>query len=144
MHTEFFKMDHLKKIDPMVNDKVFNIISSTVEIADSMGSLIAFSLINGENVVAIGGIYELWPGVGEAFAIMSKSVTKYPKSLYSSFKSNIDAGMKIGNFIRVQATVKADFPAGIRFLEHLGFKEEGLMKKWGFDHCDYYRYARVK
>lgn len=31
---------------------------------------------------------------------------------------------------RIQATVKADYQAGINFARHFGFEEEGLMKKW--------------
>ena len=32
---------------------------------------------------------------------------------------------------------------GLKFAKWLGLKEEGLMKKYGFDGSDHYRYARL-
>ena len=47
------------------------------------------------------------------------------------------------NIKRVQTAVRTDFDKGIRFAEWLGLENEGLMKHYGFDGSDQYRYARI-
>jgi RimJ/RimL family protein N-acetyltransferase len=48
------------------------------------------------------------------------------------------------NYIRrIQMTVRADFPRGLRFAEFLGFEKEGIMKSYGKDGADYILFARV-
>jgi RimJ/RimL family protein N-acetyltransferase len=44
---------------------------------------------------------------------------------------------------RIQASVHANDKQAIRYVEWLGFENEGLMKKFGPDGSDYYRFARV-
>ena len=44
---------------------------------------------------------------------------------------------------RIEATVEKGFRPGCRALELLGFTCEGLMKKYGPDGQDHYRYAHV-
>ena len=44
---------------------------------------------------------------------------------------------------RVQASVHVDDKQAVRYVEWLGFENEGLMKKFGPDGSDYYRFARV-
>jgi len=39
--------------------------------------------------------------------------------------------------------VRKDFDKGIRFAKWLGLENEGLMKHYGFDGSDQYRYARI-
>ncbi|MBN1625499.1 MAG: hypothetical protein JW944_03155 [Deltaproteobacteria bacterium] len=111
--------------------------------AEKLGILIAFSLIHDGEIIAIGGIYELWPGVGEAFSIMSDTAFKYPKSLYCHFKLNFGFGISHKKYTRIQSMVKVGFDAGVRFIERLGFEREGVMEKWGPDGCDYYIYKRI-
>ena len=47
------------------------------------------------------------------------------------------------NIKRVQTAVRSDFDKGIRFAKWLGLENEGLMKHYGFDGSDQYRYARI-
>ena len=47
------------------------------------------------------------------------------------------------NIVRVQTAIRKDFQQGHRFAEWLGLENEGLMKKFGFDGSDQYRYARI-
>jgi hypothetical protein len=44
---------------------------------------------------------------------------------------------------RVQTAVRADFKMGIKFAKWLGLENEGLMKHYGFDGSDHFRYARI-
>ena len=50
---------------------------------------------------------------------------------------------KINVTTRVQTAIRKDFLHGQKFAEWVGLENEGLMKKYGFDGSDQYRYARV-
>ena len=41
------------------------------------------------------------------------------------------------------SNVTPDFKIGLKFASWLGLQEEGLMKHYGFDGSDHYRYARI-
>ena len=45
--------------------------------------------------------------------------------------------------MRIQAAVRADWPEAQRFAEFLGLENEGLMRKYGPDGSDYFRFAKV-
>ena len=47
------------------------------------------------------------------------------------------------NIKRVQTAVRADFKIGLKFASWLGLQNEGLMKHYGFDGSDHFRYARI-
>jgi hypothetical protein len=46
-------------------------------------------------------------------------------------------------FRRVEATAPVEFGPGCKWLELLGFENEGRMRRYGADGADHYRYARV-
>ncbi len=144
MHSESFKVEHLNQIDPAGGKDIILMVKGSIIQADKSGNMIGFSLVHEQKIIAIGGIYDLWPGVGEAISFMSEDAFKYPKSLFSAFSRGLSAGIKIKKYWRVQAMVKAGFDEGTRFIEHLGFEQEGLMRKWAPDGTDFYIYARVK
>ena len=50
---------------------------------------------------------------------------------------------KENNIKRVQTAVRADFKIGLKFASWLGLQNEGLMKHYGFDGSDHFRYARI-
>ena len=47
------------------------------------------------------------------------------------------------NLKRVQTAIRSDFTVGKKFAKWLGLKEEGLMRRYGFDGSDQYMYARI-
>jgi RimJ/RimL family protein N-acetyltransferase len=47
------------------------------------------------------------------------------------------------DYQRIQASIAVTDKTAKRFAEWLGFQNEGVMKKYGPDGTDYYRYARV-
>ena len=84
--------------------------------------------LNGR-VVGCGGICTLWQGVGEAWAIYAKGIGREhidPQVAKDLLYDMIDEG----NFIRVQATPRADWPKGVKYVEYLGFQREGLMRSY--------------
>jgi hypothetical protein len=93
--------------------------------------------------IAAGGVFPLWDGVAEGWVLATKEINNYPITFARVMKQRTD--MMIANNLikRLQTSVKADCDIAIRFAKWLGLKEEGLMKGYGPDGSDYYRYARI-
>jgi hypothetical protein len=122
LSLEIFKAEHCK------------------DLASYEGKGPAFTLFHGEEIVASGGFYVLWPGVCEAWLKVTPLVYKYPLSFCKEVKKVFDK-MKM---VRIQASVKVSDKRAVKFLKHLGFKIEGFMEKYGPDGSDHYMMGRVK
>ena len=95
-----------------------------------------------DRIVFCCGIHDMWPGVGEIWAVFSPLAKKYPHTWIVA-KYLLDIEFK--NYVRLQAALDpVDCPEAIRFDERLGFKPEGLMKRYGPHGEDRIMYALVK
>jgi len=101
----------------------------------------AFTMVNSENIIASGGILPLWKGVGEAWIVSSDLV----KHHWLSFARAVLLNLKKmePEFERVQTTVDAEHEVSMKWVEWMGFRKEGLMKKF-IGGRDYWRYARIR
>ena len=105
--------------------------------------LSAYTAMQESRVFMIGGVYGLWENVGEAWFMMSKYAYDMPRSAAKYSSLLLDHVEEENNLQRIQASVHADDKQAIRYVEWLGFENEGLMKKFGPDGSNYYRFARV-
>jgi len=105
--------------------------------------LSAYTAMQESRVFMIGGVYGLWDNVGEAWFMMSKYAYDMPRSAAKYSSLLLDHVQEDNDLQRIQASVHADDKQAIRYVEWLGFENEGLMKKFGPDGSDYYRFARV-
>ena len=64
-------------------------------------------------------------------------------SVVRKFREMFDLILLANNYHRIQASVRADFKAGVRFAEFLGFQAEGVMRKFDVAKTDYIRMARI-
>jgi len=103
----------------------------------------SFTGLVNKKPIAAGGVNHLWDNVAEGWVIASKEIWKYPITCARAIKVRTDYLATNNNIKRIQTGVKADCKKAIRFAEWLGFKREGLMKKYGPDGSDYYLYAKV-
>ena len=94
--------------------------------------------------LGFGAIYSWWPGVAEGIIGMSEEVLDHPLWFCRIIKGKINECMKTMNLWRIQTTVKAGMPERCRWIARMGFKKEGLMRKYSFDKSDWYLYALVK
>ena len=85
----------------------------------------------------------IWGSVAEGWVIGTQDVWNYPLSVAKAIKKDFAKVARQHNITRVQTAILKDFPHGQKFAEWLGLENEGLMKKYGFDGSDQYRYARV-
>ena len=93
--------------------------------------------------IAAGGVFPLWNGVAEGWVLATEEINKYPITFSKVIKLRCDMLLKNNSIKRFQTSVKADCDVAIRFAKFLGLKEEGLMKNYGPDGADFYRFARI-
>ena len=102
------------------------------------------SLLADKKAVLSTGIIPVWDGVGEAWLLGSNEMPRYPitiaRAIYECFYQWVDAK----SLWRVHANVRTDWKTAIRFAKFMGMNEEGLMKKFGPEKADYFRFAWVR
>lgn len=90
-----------------------------------------WTLRDDKGVLVIGGHHIFYPGVCEAIFFPSRRFTEKPRAAYRILKQHITKWTSA--FKRVQLNCRAE-DKFIRFARHLGFVEEGRLRK--FDHQD--------
>lgn len=103
----------------------------------------SFTGIKDDKPIASGGIYMLWDGVAEGWVMATSQIWEHKIYFALQFKKRTEILIKSIKIKRLQTSVKADFDLGIKFAEFLGLTNEGIMKNYGPDGSDYYRYARI-
>ena len=104
---------------------------------------LAYTCMINNEPIASAGMKIIWEGVAEGWVLATKKVWDHPLLVARAIKKNFARLAKINGINRVQTAVRADFQMGLKFAKWLGLQEEGLMKKYGFDGSDHYRYARI-
>jgi hypothetical protein len=99
-------------------------------------------LVNDQPIFA-AGMKPIWKGVAEGWVLATSEVWKHPLLVARAIKKDFEKVAKQHNITRVQTAVRANFDMGLKFAKWLGLESEGLMKKYGFDGTDHYRYARI-
>jgi hypothetical protein len=96
------------------------------------------------DIVACLGAYPYWPGMIEMWAVTGELCDKYPIAFDRAALDYIETVERIYEPHRIQANVDAGYSANMKWMEHLGFESEGLMRKFSVDGRDYVRYAKIK
>ena len=99
-------------------------------------------MIDGKPIFA-AGMKIIWNGVAEGWVLATKDALDHPIAVAKAIKKDFARIAKENNIVRVQTAIRKDFKQGQRFAEWLGLENEGLMRKFGFDGTDQYRYARI-
>ena len=124
-------------------DASFIIKDNNKECMDLEQEHLAFTGLINDKVIAAAGMKRVWGNVAEGWFIAKNDVWNYPITIAKAVKQNIDYLATSNKIKRLQTAVRADFGIGIRFAKWLGFTNEGLMKCYGFDDTDHYRFARI-
>ena len=104
---------------------------------------LAFTGIVNDKPIFAAGMKMIWGRVAEGWVIATSDIWKNPLSVARAIKKDFSRVARQHNIERVQTAIRKDFKHGLRFAEWLGLENEGLMKKYGFDGTDQYRYARI-
>jgi hypothetical protein len=104
---------------------------------------LAFTGLVNNDPIFSAGMKIIWGQVAEGWVIATNEMWKYPLGVAKAIKKDFDNVARQHNIKRVQTAIRKDFKQGLRFAEWLGLENEGLMKSYGFDGSDQYRYARI-
>ena len=95
-------------------------------------------------IVGVGGIDEMWPGVGEVWLLLSYEVNRCPKHSYKVIRDGLKKLIDDNNLHRCQAWCRVDFAEACTLFRHLGFKPEGIAEKYLPDGTDAILFSKVK
>lgn len=105
-------------------------------------SLFAITVVHDGVVLFCAGFSIVWPGVGDGWIIPSVHVPKYPRVLCRIIKDYLTSFIDTFNLHRVQTTSYHD-PLHERWMNWLGFENEGVMRNFTHDKQDHCMYARI-
>ena len=139
-------VEYEEKYKPLVEEFEYDGIEKSVMEGVDFGLLILAYAKNGRvfigiedyKVVGAGGILPEWEGVGYAWIFMNKKVDL--KMAYKKFKEEIESAFKVYHRIHTHCL---DLPETKRLLEHLGFKKEGIMRRF-FKEADTVMYSKLR
>ena len=98
-------------------------------------------MIDGE-IMGCAGVFLHWPGMGEAWVFGSPLIERFKLSFHRVVKKTLNAIQTNLRLHRIQCVVHADYTRSQKWVERLGFIEEGLLNKYGPDQASYYMYGR--
>lgn len=104
---------------------------------------LAFTGVLNGKIIASGGIYPMWNGVGEAWFVGSNSILNHPILITKTIKKYLKDLMNLNNFHRVQAFVRKDWNEAKRWIEVVGMQQEGIVRSFSPDGRDHILYARI-
>jgi len=104
---------------------------------------LAFTGMVRSKPIFAAGMKMVWGRVAEGWVIATSDMWNHPLSVARAIKKDFSRVARQHNIQRVQTAIRKDFKEGQRFAEWLGLENEGLMKHYGFDGTDQYRYARI-
>jgi len=109
---------------------------------DAFKNMNAYSYYDDNQIIGILGVLKVNSNTCELCILLDECSKQYVGEIYHyAFKT---LAVIQQYFVRIQAVVRTDWLVAIRFIERLGFKREGLMKKFGPDGNDFYLYGRIK
>jgi len=107
------------------------------------GKLLAKTLlVDGLPVACVGLALQEW-NKAEAWALFSTSFKDHILTIYRMVTSGIDYAFKNHGLVRIQTTIDPGWSGTVRWIESLGFEQEGSMKNFGPMRETYLMYARV-
>ena len=104
----------------------------------------AWTVLDGEEVVACGGVVRFWPGVGECWCWAALGVDRHPVAFARLTRRLVDRLAGEQGFHRLQAHVRLDDVRANRFVLGLGFTLEGHCPGFGPDQSTHNLYGRIR
>ena len=126
-----------------VGSKIDVLVSSIGDAENLQGGTLLFTPLKAADgkIYAVAGVFPLWEGCGEAWAIPTVRIKERRISIARHFKRTLDLAFEDLKMRRVQAAVKVGHDEAHRLARFVGMEEEGLMKRYGPEGADYMRYA---
>jgi RimJ/RimL family protein N-acetyltransferase len=139
-----FVPEHFDHLD--FNHKEISVLSNVYEVKSliacqaQMG--VAFTAFRHNRAVAIIGVVNIWPGVGEMWSVFDEEARSIPATMLRAGKGFGDIAIRYLQLHRLQITVRTDDNRAFRYAKAIGFETESVMRKYGPDQIDYLLMAR--
>lgn len=136
-----FKEEHidalvagLRPIDAEVAERRGGIPALVDRLKTMMGYACMFTfLTSGGNVAAVFCITSKWTGVADIWAYTTNHVEANRIGFYRASRRGVDNIAESLNLHRVEAVVWDGYERSAKWLEHIGFKREAVLEKYGPD-----------
>ena len=105
-----------------------------------------YTVIYESAIVAVGGLWVRWEGVGLLWLMLTADCKKYGIHgllALEAIKEKMEYLIEKNNLWRAEAAIRVDFPQAIKMIEFLGFEREGLMRQYYPDKTDAFLYSRI-
>ena len=104
----------------------------------------AWTGLMGEQVLGCCGICVFWRGVAGLWLVTGELVDSFPLAFHRAVKYGLQTAMAAMGLWRVQTEINAGHLVSRKWIQRLGFREEGDMPQYGPDQATYVRYAKVR
>lgn len=140
------KTEHFYALNPREYDKkaLFSMPNVDQLIHHYCSMSYAFTGFNGDDIIGMGGVFPLWPGVGEAWMFLGDDLKANKLFVFKQVKKYIELAFENLKIHRIQMVCSDEFNEAKNFAEHLGFALEGKMEQYTLEKKDYLLYARLK
>jgi hypothetical protein len=98
-------------------------------------------LIDDRPIAALVFVRLRWPGTAEACLLADESMERYGRVLHRICKRCIEAVIANHGFHRVECRIDKSFRRNRRWVESLGFRNEGIIHQFGPNKEDYIQYG---
>lgn len=134
------KPEHAELIQDIRQPEAVDDIRAALETYLSIGE--GYSIFNKKDeLIAIGGMVSLWPGVGDFWMVTSTKVEQNKLLFYKDTRRLFIYGANKYKLHRAQCQVRADNRTSQAWLKRLGFTFESVKSKFGADKTDYWEYV---
>lgn len=140
MNVLEFHPDHLKRIEAAGGRKIFGDGPFTVEHAELCAEHPAWSLFADGRIIGCGGIFREHETCGTAWTMLLPDTGKHMRWVTRETRRVLDDSF----LTRIQAHASPKFRPAARWLALLGFKYEGLLRKYTPTGADMWLFARVR
>jgi RimJ/RimL family protein N-acetyltransferase len=134
-----FSPTHLLNFDPRSSED--NIMKDILH-SNKLDTVRIFTLIFQDIVVGILGCKHLRTGVAELWLVLDSKVDSYKKTFHRFCRNTLKKFAKDFDIYRLQIAVDTGISRNYKWAEHLGFEEEGIMRKYDGER-DHYLMARL-
>lgn len=141
-----FKPEHLVNIEKDgIDGEVVNFLGEIDKrAADYAQAGPAITLLDGDTILAIGGVIMCWKGVGEAWMMVSPEGRLKKVALYKTMEGFVNTCFEKYGMHRIQTSILCLYPEAHKCILRLGFIPEGMMVHYGPRKENYMRYVKLR
>lgn len=131
------------RISPRDDINDYNSIVDNLRIISENSSVWVIYENTSTEIVCICGVTPMWPGVGEIWFVGTNLIKQHRVEFYKIARRGLMFLVNHSRYHRLQCAIISTNDRYEKFVEHFGFKREGVMLKYSPQKEDYIRYAKI-